>query len=502
VVREDVSYEHDTSTSGAAGSSSGLLQPAGPGKANLVDGLIQRKSGAGMAPVGPGKLTMTGPRAGSPVQRRAQPEGAATRDIVPLEDHDGAAAAEPSLPSDPRITTPAPGGGANVAATVVGSTAEPEQARDGGLTPALIAALHANPDLSIDEILQHLAAFSIGGEYGRGHIQHPTIAQYGRMAPGTSGATGGAGSGEPAKKQAVLIANQRYANVSRLYEPVNEATQMQGELSSRGYAVEVHTDKTAADMDSLWGAMVSAAKPGDDLVAHYGGHGLTEGLLGVEHDPPPGTPDIFTNAQVAGVVGAATGKSAHIRMVLDSCHSGAAVQAVREVRQNELAAAATSPDDKLRVEALASLTQMKQRLLGQREQRTTVPGEIRAALDQHTARAPDPSDAAATQKWTKIQASLRDAEVVYFERHDREEDKLWAEMLPQLETIRTLARYAPPPPPISDYSLGPQLNYLDDLWNAVSQPVEDSLAKSAGAAQPGAAQPGAAAATAPPPAAK
>src|SRR3712207_8791294 len=61
-----------------------------------------------------------------------------------------------------------------------------------------------------------------------------------------------------------------------------------------------------------------------------------------------------------------------------------------------------------RVEALASLRQMKQRLLALRERRTTVPGELRAALDQHSARAPDPADAQATQRWTKIQGSLRD----------------------------------------------------------------------------------------------
>jgi hypothetical protein len=262
--------------------------------------------------------------------------------------------------------------------------------------------------------------------------------------------------------------------------PLAEANQMQGELSSRGYEVDLHANKTAADMSTLWSSMVGAAKPGDDLVAHYGGHGLPEGLLGVEHERPPGPKDLFTNAQVSGVVSSATGKNAHIRFVMDSCYSGAAVQTVREVRENELAAVASSPDDKLRVEALASLRQIKQRLLSLREQRDTVPGELRAAQEEHAAQPPDPADAEAMKKWSQIQSTLRDVEAVWIERQDRAEEKCWAELLPQIEAVRTLARYSAPPPPISDYDLGTQLNYLDDLWNAVSQPVEDSIAKPGG----------------------
>jgi hypothetical protein len=472
-----MSYERDRSTSETDQSPGGVPRPFGPGKANLTDSsMIQRKANGSGGPVGPGKLTRTGP---------------GTRDLVLDDGHDleGPGEGAPAADRDPRITTPAPGGGANVAATVVGATAEPELARDGGLTPALIAALHANPDLSIDEVLQHLAASPIG-EAHSGPVQHPTIVQYGRMAQGAQGGSGGS-TGEPAKKHAVLIANQNYEDAPSLRSPLAEATEMQGELSSRGYDVNVHADKTSADMGSLWGAMVGAAKPGDDLVAHYGGHGIEEGLLGINHHRPPGPSDLFTNSQVSGVVSSATGKGAHLRFVLDSCHSGAAVQAVREVRENELAKAVSSPDDKLRVDALASLRQLKQRLLGLRERRTTVDSQLRAALDQHSARTPDPANAEATKQWTRVQSSLRDVVVSWEGWHAREEDKVWAELLPQIEAIRAMAKYPAAPPPIFDYRLGAQLNYLDDLWNAVSQPVEDALAKPAGAQAPGAQAPGA-----------
>jgi hypothetical protein len=475
-----VSYRRDRSTAETDHRPNGTLQPSGAGKASLVDGLIQRKADASLEPAGPGKQTLaaTAQPAGAPAQPHG--DGAMSRDVVPYDGYDHGVEAAPTGDRDPRITTPAPGGGPNVAATVLGAAADTERARDGALTPALIAALHANPDLSIDEVLQHLAVLPIGGERGGGSLQHPTIVQYGQMPQGTPG-------GEPSQKHAVLIANQSYENLSDLGSPLAEANQMQGELSSRGYDVNVHADKTAADMSTLWGSMVGSAKPGDDLVAHYGGHGISEGLLGINHDHPPGPPDLFSSSQVSGVVSSATGKGAHIRFVMDSCHSGAQVQAVREVRENELAAAASSPDDRLRVDALASLRQMKQRLLGLREQRDTVPGQLRAALEQHGSRAPDPADAEATKKWSKIQSSLRDVEAVWVERQDRAEDQLWAELLPQIEAVRAMARHPAVPPPISDYGLGAQLNYLDDLWNAVSQPVEQAIATT----QPGAPTPAA-----------
>lgn len=493
-----MSYERDRSSSEDDQQPAASSLPYGAGKASLADAAIQRKASPGGGMTGPGKGTRTGAlpvapgmrgAAGGSASEGATPAGErpGARDIGSMDEYEGAEA-EPAQPFEPRITAPATGGGANVAATVVGSTAETELARDGGFTPALIAALHANPDASIDEVLQHVAASPIGAELGRHAVQHPTIVQYGRMPQGAGAAQGG----EPAKKHAVLIANQSYESARDLLTPISEANQMKGELATRGYQVDVHVDKTAADMSALWGSLVGPAKPGDDLVAHFGGHGVAEGLLGVEHEPPPGKADLFTNAQVSGVVGAATGKGAHIRFVMDSCRSGGPVQAVRDVRQNELAAAASSPDDKRRVDVLASLRAMKQRLLGLREQRHSVPGELRAALEQHTARPPDPANVEATRAWSKIGTQLREVVAFWVERHDREEEQVWADIVPQLEAVRAIERYAAPPPPISDYSLGAQINYLDDLWNAVSRPVEQSIASAGGAVAGGAAAGGAA----------
>jgi len=49
--------------------------------------------------------------------------------------------------------------------------------------------------------------------------------------------------------------------------------------------------------------------------------------------------------------------------------------------------------------------------------------------------------------------------------------------VPLLATVRTAVGYTQEPPPTGDYdTLAAQLNYLDDLWNAVSQAMEHAAA--------------------------
>jgi hypothetical protein len=358
---------------------------------------------------------------------------------------------------------------------VVGVTADTEQARDGAFTPALIAALQANPDLSLDEMLRHLAVTPMPWGPSSRAMQHPTLVQYGQVAQAQAQ---GDAEGRPRGKQAVLIANSEYEHATDLDGPPREASGMQSQLASRGYDVQVHHNKTSDDMGSLWSTMVSAARRGDELVAHYGGHGVPAGLLGVNHARPPGPSDLFTPAQVSGVVSAATGKGAQIRFILDSCYSGATVQTVREERQNELAAASSgSIGDQLRVQAMEDLTELKQQLLAMRGQRRGATDELDRAIEHHRATAPDPTDAQATQAWEKIGRKLDDvrtARLVDSGEYRDEAGRLWAESAARLEVIRMIAHHPAPPPPISSYHLGAQLNYLDDLWNALSHPMEQA----------------------------
>lgn len=424
---------------------SGTTQPVGPGKTTLAGGLPppQAKPGGAVAP---------GAAAGRP---------RASRDLDAFHEDD----ARP-IPG----TVTGPSAGDDVAATVIGSTGQYESARDDLFTPALVAALQANPGQSIDEVLWQLAVAPPGKGIGGEH-QHPEIVQYGRMAPGAANAA-------EHKKVAILIANQNYQNISKLYTPVAEADAMKGALAARGYQASVHPDRTSADMTSLWGSMVGAANPGDDLVAVYGGHGCEDGLIGVNHGHPPSPPDLFTNGQVSGVVSSATGKGAHIRFVMDSCHAGSAVGAVREERQNELAAVASAGGEGLRAAATTGIHEAKQRLVALRAQRATILGELDHAIQQRQARPADPRAARNLVAYVAIREQTPNA-------YELAAERIWNEYVPLLTSVQKAIGFAKPPPPITSYAtLAEQLTYLDELAAAVAQHVPSPTTGTAAAAAP------------------
>jgi hypothetical protein len=460
-----MSYEQGRRQDGTSNSRSGTAQGMVPGKTTLTEGLLQQQATPGAEP-GKGPTT------------------AALRDVSPAGGGPGVASTGAGG-GGPAVANP--GGGGEVAATVVGSAADSEYAFDNSFTPALVAALQANPNLNIDDVLRQLAAAPLGtGADNSSGLHHPTIVQYGQAAPSTS---------EPRdnKKLAVLVGNQNYVNINSLSTPIAEAGTMQSELASRGYDANVHADKTAADMTTLWGSMVGAANKGDDLVAFYGGHGAPEGLIGINHDVPPNPSDIFTNSQVSGVVSSATGKGAHIRFVMDSCHSGAAAQAVREVRENELAAVATSVGDQLRVAAMTGLRKAKERILALLAQRETILSQLDHEIEQRSAHAPAAAQGA---KRDVVVEGLADARTKLPNAFERAVDKLWAEYVPLLMIVKTAVGYTQAPPPIGDYrTLGAQLNYLDALWNSVSQPMERATAAAGAAGAAGAKKPPAPAAS-------
>ncbi len=450
-----MSYDFDKRNSGGGAgpngaNRSGTAQPLGPGKTTLAGGLVHQQANQGVAPA-----TRAPGAAAGPLHAKREIGGA-------HEDRHGA------TPMTGSVTGPSAGDG--VAATVLGSTQANELASDDLFTPALVAALQANPRLSIDEVLWQLAVAPPGEGKG-GEWQHPSIVQYGRMAPG-------AADRQDHKKVAVLVGNQNYQSISKLYTPIAEAGTMQGALASRGYQASVHTDRTSADMTSLWGSMVGAANPGDDLVAFYGGHGCAEGLIGVNHGHPPTPPDIFTNGQVSGVVSSATGKGAHIRFVMDSCHAGSAIETIREERQNELAAVASAGGEQLRAAATTGLREAKQRLISLRGQRRAILGELDHAIQHRQTRRAGARASRDLVACVDVRARTPNA-------FERAADRIWGEYVPLLGAVQKAVGYAKPPPPITDYAtLGEQLKYLDDLGAAVAQHTASSTAGAAGAAGP------------------
>ena len=458
-------------------------QAIAPGRMTLTERLSRE--------VVPPKPTQNGKPAGTatPGQQRIDASHAApmqrSRDVgVPGDEHDGHAATAHGAHGGGAGAAPAAHGGdagvahrGDAAAMVVSSAGDSEVAFDGSFTPALVAELQAHPELGLDDALRQIAATSLGpgGQKGAG-LHHPTILQYGQGAQGSS---------EPRdhKKHAILIANQNYRGIGRLGAPIAETAEMKGELASRGYDATVHSDKSAADMSSLWTSMVGAANHGDDLVAHYSGHGAPEGLLGINHRRPPGPPDLFSNAQVSGVVSSATGKGAHIRFVMDSCYSGSAVHTVRKERQNELAAIA-GPGNELRVAAIKGLHDVKAHLLAHNKQRDAILRQLDAAIVRHRTRVPDPAHVEARQRWQRVLQALHAAVPAARNTLDRAADRMWAAYVPLLDTVKTAVRHREAPPPrIVDYhTLGAQINYLDDLWNATSQPTERMAGRTGGSA--------------------
>lgn len=368
-------------------------------------------------------------------------------------------------------TAPTPG-----SATVVGAAADSEYAFDNSFTPALVAALQANPNLSIDEVLANLASGNLGAPAtdNDGGLHHPTIVQYGQTDENTTTTVEN-------QKRAVLVPNQNYTNINPLGTPIAEANSISSQLTARGYDATVHPDQTAAQMGTLWNGMVNAANEGDDLVAFYGGHGAPEGLIGINDGFPPLPRDFFANGAVESVVSAATARGAHIRFVMDSCHSGAAVEAVRQERENELASESDGIEDAVRVTTLEGLSHAKQMLIDHVEARAAALDPLDQAIAQHQSNPPPPGNLIADAQYQLILAGLQGARAGVVAYYDAQADALWSLMSLVLSAARRLAGHPDSPPAITDYrTLGGQINYLDDMWNTVSRPMERDLAEQQG----------------------
>jgi hypothetical protein len=217
-------------------------------------------------------------------------------------------------------------------------------------------------------------------------------------------------------------------------------------------------------MGSLWGSLVSAAQPGDELIAYFGGHGSPEGLAGINHSRT--APDLFRNAQVSGVVSSATGKGAHIRFILDSCYSGSAVQTVREEHANELAESASSFGDKVRAAAMAGVSEIRKKLI---TLRTHGPSASQSRAASHAG----PQGQTGARNVTA--GGSRDTDMEDWDRQVQEmvdgaAARIWAEAAPLLDLVKKAIRHPlPPPPPPAYGNCDAQLKYVDDLWNAIAQ---------------------------------
>jgi len=376
-------------------------------------------------------------------------------------------------------------------ATVVASAEDTEYAFDNSFTPELVTLLEQNPNLSIDQVLGQissgaLTAFGTPAATNSDGLHHPTIVQYGQNQENSNEC-------RDSQKIAVLVANQNYTHLTNLNTPIAEAGALAGELSGRGYDANVHTDQGGGDMSSLYSSAVATAQEGDDIVAYFAGHGSPSGLCGKDEDVvdtgggvyEPQNIDTFSNGQVAGVVSDATSKGAHIRFVMDSCHSGEAAQAVRDERIGKLAEGADSLGDEMRVIAMQAIATAKESLITHCRDRERVLTQIHNALDDHINNHTPPAGAPAGQVagFHAIKTGLEHQILTLGQAYNDKADAIWATMQPMLATIAAVVstkdnEVAAPPVAITDYrTLGAQLNSMDDIMNACGRPMEQERAE-------------------------
>lgn len=399
---------------------------------------------------------------------------------------DGAAALSPRTAPGPRQDTPGaglcssqpPAFGQAVAATgsatVVGAAGNTEWAFDNSFTPALLAEMEANPGLTLDEVLVRLADRELKVNAAEQPQHHPTIAQFGQTTENTSMTRAG-------RHMATLVANSHYLAAGQLQTPGTEAAAFRTALAAQGYDAEpVHEDLTAPSMEAAFGSLVGRAEPNDDLVAYYSGHGSPEGLVGIAHGVA-GKPDVMANGKVSSLVGEATGKGAHIRFVMDSCHSGSAVEQVRTERSNALRGGSHSTAGSALLAAAGFAQWCKGRLMKLRsmrdEQLATIRGIIR---DREKNPPPKGAPLASRDRWTKELAELKAALPAVQARFDEAIASNWILMWSPLVAAAAAVRLVtgkPGSPPIriqDPRTLGLQLDWLDDLANAAAKPVDQA----------------------------
>jgi hypothetical protein len=235
-------------------------------------------------------------------------------------------------------------------ATVAGSTSSEELAADeASYTKGLVEDedIYEDPTESLEE----KAKTSLGFK-----SQHPSIAQLGIRPEEIKG-----------QKLAVYIGNSNYKNRppwGKLPGAKADAQKMKSAMEGHEYKTEGHhKDKSAEEMESIFGGAVNKAKSGDALLLYYAGHGVPEGIVGVgskledsekeggeEKEGGDGkrglklvsagakeiaepkayqVTDVESYPKILQALEAGVAGGVHTTLISDACHSGAAADLTR-----------------------------------------------------------------------------------------------------------------------------------------------------------------------------
>jgi len=273
-------------------------------------------SGKAAPEVGPAPTTVSElPESNSAAQEQARGIGG-IRAAEPPPDTPTLDAANAELEA---LNAEAGGEGVTGSATVASSAGASELATEkkgGGLyTQALLKAKKENPDKSIDELVTEMADFE-----GAEGTQHADVAKVGRSK---------AEAGH--KKVGVVVSNSEYAEIGDLPGAKIDAQGMVGAYGGE-FKTTLHENLRKGGIAGAATQGMQGLGAGDHLLFYYAGHGIPEGLLGVDvkRDNPKAA--VFPTGAVAGLVNRARSGGFHMTAILDSCHSGAAGEAVSDVR--------------------------------------------------------------------------------------------------------------------------------------------------------------------------
>ncbi len=288
---------------------------------------------------------------------------------------------------------------------------------------------------------------------------HPAFAQIGASAAHVFG-TG-------TNKRGVGVTNNGYAGLGR--RPTYQSTfPLLNGLDARGFDIDRQMDLNASAMREAYGSLAASVQPGDEVVMTFGGHGSTEGLVGVDstHD----VADILPHADFNGLVQRAVDGGAHVRAIVFACHSGEGAEQMRTteadrmLRSGKADLAWLSIYQDLRYDR-ASIKRFASDLS---EHEDMVLDKARAELAKRNGGGSGDSVFAATRAQVRAESK-------------RAIEAFWETLRVMLEKVaaKIAAKDGKPPSPIPttvdvsmqemetshDYTLGAHLDCLDDLEN-------------------------------------
>ena len=233
-------------------------------------------------------------------------------------------------------------------ATVAGSTSADEGAVDEESYTQELAGEQTATDSSNEDLGEALEEKAVTAT--RFKSQHPSLAQLGIRPKEIKG-----------KKVAAYIGNSAYQhteNWDSLPGAKADTEKMKGAMEGHQYKTLSHSeDKTAPEMDAIFRGALAIAGAGDALLLYYAGHGLPQGIAGVESkesdsltlEPqgegaegtrgfkkPADVTDIESYSAIIGHLEGGVARGVHTTLISDACHSGAASDLVRVKAEEKL----------------------------------------------------------------------------------------------------------------------------------------------------------------------